>query len=402
MEDGVYITGLGVISSLGEGIEQTLNAILAERSGISSIRYLHTSHTDLPVGEVGMSNSELAVKLNLSYPESELRTVMLGIIAGKEAVKSASLNEDDFRRTAFINGTTVGGMDMTEQAFGKVFASEANCPEVKDMKYNDCGCSTELIAKVLGKFKTMSTISTACSSAANAVIFGANLIKAGVVDIAVVGGAEALTRFHVNGFNTLMILDHEQCKPFDQNHCGINLGEGAAYIVIESEKSMHRRGVKPYAMLKGFANTCDAFHQTATSYNGEGPYLSMRNAMDMAGLSPEDIDYVNTHGTGTPNNDSSELTSMKRLWTTKCPRYSSTKAFTGHTTSASGAIEAVICLLAIKHSFIPTSLGCTVPMDMLYKPVMETIKDIPLRNVLMNSFGFGGNDTSIVFTATAN
>ena len=91
----------------------------------------------------------------------------------------------------------------------------------------------------------MSTISTACSSAANAVIFGANLIKAGVVDIAVVGGAEALTRFHVNGFNTLMILDHEQCKPFDQNHCGINLGEGAAYIVIESEKSMHRRGVNP-------------------------------------------------------------------------------------------------------------------------------------------------------------
>lgn len=244
----------------------------------------------------------------------------------------------------------------------------------------------------------VTTTSTACSSAANAIIFGANLIKSGVTDIVVAGGAEALTKFHLNGFNTLMILDKDTCRPFDRNRAGINLGEGAAYIVLESEESVKRRNVRPVAELSGYANTCDAFHQTATSENGEGAYLAMRKAMDMARLSPCDIDYVNAHGTGTPNNDASELAAMERIWGTQIPAFSSTKAFTGHTTSASGSIETVICLLALQHGFLPPNLGWRTPINEGGIPITGTDNQRDIKNIINNSFGFGGNDSSLIFS----
>lgn len=244
----------------------------------------------------------------------------------------------------------------------------------------------------------VTTTSTACSSAANAVILGANLIKAGIVDMAIVGGAESLTKFHLNGFNTLMILDKEPCRPFDRDRTGINLGEGAAYLVLESERSAAERAQTPVAVLNGYANSCDAYHQTATSENGEGAYLSMRKALDLAGLRPRDIDYINAHGTGTPNNDACEFAAMERVWGYDLPAYSSTKSFTGHTTSASGAIESVICILGILNNFMPKSLGCTNPMNPDVAPLLETRTYVKVNNVVNNSFGFGGNDSSLIFS----
>lgn len=195
-----------------------------------------------------------------------------------------------------------------------------------------------------------------------------------------------------------MILDKERCRPFDKGRAGINLGEGAAYIVLESAQSVKNRGAKVLAELTGYVNTCDAFHQTATSENGDGAYLAMRKALDMAHLSPDEIDYVNTHGTGTPNNDICELAAMERIWGAELPDFSSTKPFTGHTTSASGSIEAVICLLSIANGVRPKSIGVSISLKDDITPLTETKRDCSTKNVMNNSFGFGGNDSSLIFS----
>lgn len=398
MSEKVFVTGFGIVSALGVGTAATLDSLLKGESGIGKLVHLETEHNELPVGEVKLTNEQMSQILGLDAPYTELRTVLLGVIAAREAMQSASIDKADLRKCAFINGTTVGGMDKTEKHFKNVFDANAETPDSVELKYNDCGCSTELIAEQLGRFKMVTTTSTACSSAANAVILGANLIKAGIVDMAIVGGAESLTKFHLNGFNTLMILDKEPCRPFDRDRTGINLGEGAAYLVLESERSAAERAQTPVAVLNGYANSCDAYHQTATSENGEGAYLSMRKALDLAGLRPRDIDYINAHGTGTPNNDACEFAAMERVWGYDLPAYSSTKSFTGHTTSASGAIESVICILGILNNFMPKSLGCTNPMNPDVAPLLETRTSVKVNNVVNNSFGFGGNDSSLIFS----
>jgi 3-oxoacyl-(acyl-carrier-protein) synthase len=257
------------------------------------------------------------------------------------------------------------------------------------------------MAEHFGCFTDYTTISTACSSAANALILGANMLKAGEADIVVAGGTEALSLFHLNGFNSLMILDKERCRPFDDTRAGLNLGEGAAFVVMETEEHARHRQAPIHAYLSGYGNACDAFHQTASSDNGEGAFLAMREALGMAGLQPADIDYVNAHGTGTPNNDQSESVALQRVFGSDLPPVSSTKGFTGHTTSASGSIEAVICLLAMHHGFIPANLGFAHPMTSGIVPSIGA-DGCQLRHVLCNSFGFGGNDSSLVFSASDN
>ncbi len=394
----VFVTGAGIISAIGVGSDETLHSLINGISGIRNVSHLQTEHNEFPVGEVPLSNAEMSQMLGVDYPYSELRTVLLGVFAAREALSSANLKPTDLTHAAFISGTTVGGMDKTEQHISEALESNAQNEGCKELKYNDCGYSTELIADKVGKFGFVTTTSTACSSAANAIILGANMIKSGVIDIAVVGGAEALTKFHLNGFNTLMILDQNRCRPFDAERSGINLGEGAAYIVLESENSVKNRNVKPLGELLGYANACDAFHQTASSDNGEGAFRAMSQALKMANLKPSDIDYINAHGTGTPNNDITELAAMERIWGKSIPKFSSTKPFTGHTTSASGSIEAVICLLALNHSFMPQNLGWKNAINEYAKPITNLIVNTPIKNVIDNSFGFGGNDSSLIFS----
>lgn len=394
----IYVTGIGIVSALGIGVDATLTALRESRSGIGPVKYLDTVHRDLPAGEVPASDAELAAMLRAEAPVSRMRTVMIGAIAAREAMADAGLSPDDLRDDVLINGTTVGGMDYTEKHFAEALQDNFESESARNLQYNDCGSATDLMASMCGPFRMVTTTSTACSSAANAMILGANMIKAGLADRVVAGGTEALSRFHFNGFNTLMILSSQPCTPFDSAHCGINLGEGAAYLVLESEESARRRGAKPLAVLSGYGNACDAFHQTATSDNGEGPFLAMSKALKSAGLRPDDISYINTHGTGTPNNDDSELAAIKRIWPDKVPFYSSTKGFTAHTTSASGAIEAVISILALRHSFVPASLRCANPTDPDHAPVMATMFDTKLTHVMNNSFGFGGNDSALIIS----
>ena len=285
-------------------------------------------------------------------------------------------------------------MDLSERYFAEMVSDGGHLEYLLD---HSCGDNTRLMAEHFGCFTDYTTISTACSSAANALILGANMLKAGEADIVVAGGTEALSLFHLNGFNSLMILDKERCRPFDDTRAGLNLGEGAAFVVMETEEHARQRQAPIHAYLSGYGNACDAFHQTASSDNGEGAFLAMREALEMAGLQPSDIDYVNAHGTGTPNNDQSESVALQRVFGSDLPPVSSTKGFTGHTTSASGSIEAVICLLAMHHGFIPANLGFTHPMSDGIVPSIGA-DGCQLRHVLCNSFGFGGNDSSLAFS----
>ncbi len=389
----IVITGAGIVSAIGVGKEETLRSLQEERSGIRPLRYLKTEHHEFPVGEVQLTNDEMCVLLGIDpTKQPTTRTALMGMVALKEALEQASLTPDQYPQIPLISGTTVGGMDKSEQYYLDFLENDSRNEYIRT---HDCGACTEMMADHFGRFRMLTTLSTACSSAANAVITGAELIRAGRAECVVVGGTECITKFHLNGFASLMILDHEPCRPFDASRAGLNLGEGAAWLVIETAEHAQRRGAKPLMRLAGYGNACDAFHQTATSNDGEGPYRAMKQALESAGITPDQVDYINTHGTGTGNNDITESAALRRLFGEQVPPFSSTKAFTGHTTSASGTIEAVICMLAMQHSFLPVNLRfhdageCLTPV---HEPTQKN-----LRYVLSNAFGFGGNDSALLF-----
>ena len=396
MIDSIYITGTGVVSAIGIGKAATLEALLSNRSGVGQLKYLKTEHKEFPVGEVKLTDAEMRERLGIAQDAVTTRTALMGMLALGEALDEARLTSDQLPKVGFISGTTVGGMDMSEQYYLDYLNSDAHKEYIA---VYDCGSCSEMTAGHFGRFAFATTLATACSSAANAVIQGANMIRCGEADIVVVGGSECITKFHLNGFNSLMILDTKPCRPFDATRSGLNLGEGAAYLVLESAESAKRRGVQPQALLSGYGNACDAFHQTASSPDGEGAFRAMKEALELAGLQPADIDYINAHGTGTPNNDVSESQAMMRLFG-QVPPVSSTKPFTGHTTSASGSIEAVFCILALQHGFLPVNLNWSQPMDNGIVPVAKPEKKA-LKHVLCNAFGFGGNDSSLLLSATA-
>lgn len=398
----IAITGEGIVSAIGLNKQEVLQALQEGRTGIGEMKYLQSIHHELPVGEVDLSNEQMKKMLGIPSEQMMSRTSLLGMLAIDQALKEAYVDVASLRarkadgkplRIVLVSGTTVGGMDITELCFDQLEKQKS----VEFLQHHDCGNSTRQMADHFGIFDEVATLSTACSSAANAIMLGARLLKAGEADLVVAGGTEALSRFHLNGFNSLMILDHESCRPFDTTRAGLNLGEGAAFLVLESEEMAQQRKITPHAYLTGYGNACDAFHQTASSENGEGAYLAMTEALAMAHLSAKDIQYVNAHGTGTPNNDQSESVSLKRVFGDEMPMVSSTKSFTGHTTSASGSIETVICILAMQHHFVPANLGWKNPMENGILPTMGA-QNLDLENVLCNSFGFGGNDSSLVIS----
>ena len=368
---------------------------------------LGSVHTDLPVGEVPFTDAELKRMAGIADSEPMPRTALLGIIAAREALLQAGLNEKMVNEKmvnglAFISGTTVGGMDLTEQHW----LDYANGKATENIRLHEAGESTNAIVRhLLAKSQEpraksfIATPSTACSSALNAIMLGANMLRTGQTKAALVGGAESLSMFHLNGFNTLMILDHVPCRPFDAERHGLNLGEGAGYLFIEPEEQAIARGATILGYIGGYANTCDAYHQTASSANGEGALLAMSGALRMAGLQPADIDYVNAHGTATLNNDLSESAALRRLFGDNLPAVSSTKAFTGHTTSASGGLESAICVIAMQHGLVPANLNWSSTAEGLITPVTHT-RHKPLRHILCNAFGFGGNESSLVISST--
>jgi 3-oxoacyl-[acyl-carrier-protein] synthase-1 len=396
MSKGVAITGMGIISSIGNSVEENYESLFQKRPGISRIENIDTIHKDsIKVGEIKVTNEELINILALPKTNNYSRTAMLSEIAAKQAVTNANIKNIDEYRTGFISATSVGSMDMTEKFNYKHFTDSTNR---KYIKGNSSGDSTTNVANSLGITEFVTTISTACSSSANSIMLGARMIKSGRLDRVIVGGADCLSKFTINGFNALMILSDTDCKPFDKNRNGLNLGEAAAYLVLESEEVVKKENKEVLAYVSGYANANDAFHQTASSDNGDGATLAMQKALHVANLLPNKIDYINAHGTATPNNDSSESQALLRVFGRSVPDMSSTKAYTGHTLAAAAAIEAVFSVLALQHDQVFPNLNFeTVISETNIVPAVDVI-DKELMHVLSNSFGFGGNCSTLIFS----
>jgi len=396
MSKKVFVTGLGAISAIGNGAEENLNALLSSRHGIAPVSLFETRHSHLLVGEVKKTNKELLSDLGLSPDTFYTRTTLLGLMAAKEAFKHAKIDDVTKYKTGVISSTSVAGMCETENHYFDYLESDEFLPFIKT---HDCGDSTEAIADYLGIKDYLGTVSTACSSAPNAIMMGARLIKAGRIDRMLVGGTDGLSKFTLNGFNTLMILDSGHSRPFDATRTGLNLGEGAGFIVLESEDVVRAENKTPLAEISGYGNANDAHHQTASSPEGNGAFLAMNDALTVGGIDPSEVNYINVHGTGTENNDQSEGMAIRRIYKNGMPPFSSIKSFVGHTLAAAGGLEAVYSVLAIQKGCIYPNLNFKNPIEGLNMiPETEAQEGLEINHVLSNSFGFGGNCTSLLFS----
>src|SRR6185436_7831082 len=379
----VVITGMGVISALGNSVEDNLNALRKETCGLSRAEFIKSKFAaTLLFGEVKISTGQLKEKLFVKDNVST-RTDLLAVHAFKEAIINSALSEAEILsyETALIGAITVGGMCLTDELY-----HDANNTSGKGSPYLSSYDNASPVMFLLQHYAikgVVNSINTACSSSSNAIMFGARLIKNGLAKRAIVGGADSLAKFTVNGFNSLSILAPQFCKPFDKERNGLNLGEGAAFLVLEREEDVP--GKKYYAVLTGYGNANDAFHPSTLSENGEGPYLAMKQALEIAQLNPSEIDFVNAHGTGTENNDEAEGKAMQRIFN-KVPPFISSKSKIGHTLGAAGAVESVFSILALNNNEIYPSVNFKEPVESTGLRPVTALQKHEIKNVMTNAF----------------
>lgn len=389
----VLVTGAGAVSAIGMTVRENLESLRTGKHGIGPVMHFHTA-LDYPAGEVKPDNASLKAALGIAGGRTVSRTALLGLMAAAEALQDSGADATSLR-TGIVSATSAGGMDLTEEFYPE-FMQDSRHGRLRDVVMHDCGASSEFIADALGIRGFVTTVSTACSSAGNAIMLGARLIRHGLLDTVIAGGTDALCRFTLNGFNSLMILDREHCRPMDASRNGLNLGEGAGYIVLQSEKAAAR---SPYCELTGFSNVNEAFHQTGSSPEGDGAFMSMSEALAQAGISPGEVSYINVHGTGTQQNDLSESMAIRRLFGDKVPMFSSVKPFIGHTLGASEGIEAVYSVMSVAEGTVYPNLNFSSPLpETGLVPVLSWQTGLKIDNVVSNSFGFGGNNSTLVFS----
>ncbi len=394
MAERIAITGIGIVSALGMNVQENLSSLIKKKSGIGQMEYINSIHKkELPVGEIKRTDQQLANYLNIPYNQKLSRTSLLAMIAAQEAWNDAGAVRSH-EKAGIISATTVAGMRTSEEYYVDFINGKGDGFFVDA---HDAGDSTEKTADFLGIKDFITTISTACSSSANSLMLGTRLLRSDKLDRVLVGGTDVLSLFTINGFKSLMILDKEACRSFDDTRDGLNLGEAAAFLVLVAESKLTKED-KVYGYIQGFANANDAYHQTASSPDGVGATLAMRNALKMASIDAQEIDYINAHGTATGNNDLSEGLAIMKIFGNHIPPVSSTKPYTGHTLAAAGAVEAIFACLAMKHDLIYPNLNFSKQMkELSFSPNTELLHT-PVKYVLSNSFGFGGNNSTVIFS----
>lgn len=391
----IFVTGIGVISAIGNSVPENHAALKAGKCGMTRLEMLESRFADkLYFGEVKISTGDLKQKLNAHEP-GVTRTSLLALHALNEALQNSGLNSAQIESsdTALIGATTVGGMCLTDEMYKDANQNSGGSEYLSSYDFASVNLYLQKRFKIGG---IVNTINTACSSSANSIMYGARLMKQGLAKRAIVGGADSLAKFTINGFNSLQILSPEICKPFDQNRKGLNLGEGAAFLILEKEEDCIGKTI--YAELTGYCNSNDAFHPSSLSDQGDGPFLAMKGAIVSAQLLPQSIGFINAHGTGTENNDAVESTAMERLFFNEVPDFASTKSNTGHTLGASGAIEAVYSILNLKYQEVYPALNFDTPIEATELVPVKRYKQKEMHHVLSNSFGFGGNCSSLIFS----
>ena len=404
----VVVTGLGTINPLGNNVQDTWKNLVNGVSGIDSITSFDTSN--LPVTFAGeVKNFDANEYMGKQHARKLDRSGHLSIYATEEALKDARLDNQERLgpNVGIVFGTGIGGIGATEDAvrtFDERGPSRVNPLAITQLMPNS---STGQVAIKFGIEGPSVTITTACAASANAVGEAKNMIENGIVDIVVTGGTESgTTPMTIAAFAQIRALStqndnpKEACKPFDKNRDGFVMGEGSTVLILESEESAKSRNAEIYAYIDGYGSTTDAYHITAPAEGGAGAVKAMEKAIEDAGITASDIDYINAHGTSTPANDKNETEAIKTVLGEEASEVviSSTKSMTGHLLGGGGAFESMASILSIKHSKVPPTINLNDPdeeCDLNYTP--NDAVDLEINTAMSNSFGFGGHNAVLVF-----
>jgi len=380
-------------SSLGRGLPATLASLEAARTGLAPCHF-ETVTLETHVGEVpGVDDARLPGELD----EFDCRNNRLALLALRqdgfdEAVRAAARRLTPQRVGVWL-GTSTSGILETELAYRRRDPDTGALPG--SFRYRGAHNTFSVAAfvqRALGLEGPAAVISSACSSSAKVFASAQRAIAAGLIDAAVVGGVDSLCLTTLYGFHSLQLVARTPCRPFDAERDGLSIGEAAAFALLERPASRPAPGA---VLLLGTGESSDAWHMSAPHPEGRGAAAAMRQALAAARLEPRDIDYLNFHGTGTPSNDAAEARAVALVLGSRLPG-SSTKGATGHTLGAAGALEAVICALALRHGLMPGGVNTRAIDPALGVTYLLENTQAPLKHVMSNSFGFGGSNCSLV------
>ena len=386
------ITGLGLMTANGACVNAVWEAMRRGETGLKPLSLFQSPrYGQIPAGEIQQD------LIGLGAPAQGSRSDQLGWLAAREAATAAQLDfSGGSERAGVVLGCSVGGSYNSEHFLTRLIKQGQMRP--RPTRFHECASVVELIAREFGLHGPGFAVTTACSSSALAIAAAAELIMAGEADVMLAGGADSLSRMTWGGFHALLLVDAAGCRPFDLARAGTSLGEGAGVLVLESEDHARRRGASILARLTGWGASCDAHHTTAPHPEGAGAVAAMKSALRRAGLAPAAISYINAHGTGTRDNDLAEAKALQSVFENRVPPFSSTKQFFGHTLGASGAIEAVICVEALRRGEIPPNAGFHTPDPAIGLQPVTLFQAAELHHVMSNSFGFGGNNGVLIFS----
>lgn len=389
----LLIRAFTVTTALGRGTSETLDALRTQRDGLKPCQW---DAVDLPtwIGEVeGLD----AVALRADLADFDCRNNRLAQMAleqdGFMEDVQAAIQRFGSRRVGVFLGSSTSGIHNSELAYRERDPVTGALPPSHDYRHTHNMFS---VADFVGRFAGLdgfaNVVSTACSSSAKVFGIAQRMIECGLIDAAIVGGVDSLCLTTLYGFNSLQLLSPQKCAPFDVARDGISIGEGAAFILVERADAAQAGDI----LLTGVGESSDAHHMSAPHPQGLGARMAMQAALDAAAVTPAMIDYVNLHGTATPSNDAAEDKGVSALFgKTWC---SSTKGHTGHTLGAAGGVEAVICILALRHGLMPGGVGTSALDPKLRSTYLLKNREQPVRNALSNSFGFGGSNCSLLFS----
>ena len=403
MEKRIVITGLGTLNSIANN---AADFALALRAGVCGIKKLDLFDTTEFRSQIGGQIKNFIARdyIPVDFPIKRMsRADMLSFAATLEALRDAglyplpgSLKEE----MGVAIGGGSGGLLEAESFYMELLKKGAAKARFSKLSTIYCASSADRIASGLGLSGPKITFMTACSAGATALGYARDLILSGQAAIMLAGGVEPMCRITYAAFNALKSVDPDVCRPFDKNRAGLSLGEAAAIMVLEPLDAAIERGARIYGELLGYGVTCDSFHMTSPDEKASGAVRSMQAALKDSGLAIEDIDYINAHGTATPVNDVTETKAIKEVFGKRAYLIpvSSTKSMHAHTLGAAGALEGIVSMLALLHGFVPPTINyqdSDPQCDLDY--VTSGFRKANLRNVLSNSFAFGGNNTTVIF-----
>ena len=388
----LYISAYTMTNALGRGVTASLYALKAQQSGLTLCDF---ANTDVPT-YIGRVNDVEEEPLHDGFAKYDCRNNRLAKIGLEQdrfqhSVENIKLHYGSERIGVFL-GTSTSGIRQTEIAYKQRDTQTGNLPEDFDFQHTHNAYSVARFTREFFKLQGPAVvISTACSSSAKVFATAHRYIQMGFCDAAIVGGVDSLCLTTLLGFNSLELVSTDVCRPWDVNRKGINIGEAAGFAIVEKKPS-----TSCSVGLFGYGESSDAYHMSTPHPQGKGAAMAMQAALKKAGVGPDRIDYVNLHGTATKSNDSAEDHAITQVFGTFTP-CSSTKGYTGHALGAAGIVEAIICFLAMEHSFLPPNLNTQEMDQTLTAQIVRNVKEAGVNLAMSNSFGFGGNNCSLLF-----